>query len=291
MQICHRMSRVENSLSLAVSFEGEDNAYLVSERMSRYKVPGLSFALINDGEIEWAAGYGVKESGMSSPISQETLFQAASIAKPVASVAALRMRDAGLIDLDENIQTYLSEYVVPDGKQTPANPVTFRNLLSHTAGTSPGGYLGYARGEPYPTDLQIVRGQPPANTPEVLVTSAPGTAVQYSGGGYTVVEIAMQNVTGDAFERVMDEWVLSVVGMQQSTYAQPLPDDLKDQVALGHSADGTVVSGGWRVHPEQAAAGLWSTASDLAAFAIEVRNAYLGESDLLKRSSAIELLT
>ncbi len=286
-----RRSRVENSLSLAVSFEGDDNAYSVAERMGRYKVPGLSFALINDGEIEWAAGYGVKETGTSSPVSKETLFQAASIAKPVVSVAALRMRDAGMIDLDENIQTYLSAYVIPDGEQTPANPVTFRNLLSHTAGTTPGGYLGYVRGEPYPTDLQIVRGLPPANTPEVLVTSTPGTEVSYSGGGYTIVEIAMQDVAGESFERVMDHWVLSVIGMQRSTYSQPLPDELEDRVAPGHSVDGAVVSGGWRVHPEQAAAGLWSTASDLAVFAIEVRDAFLGESALLKRSSAVELLT
>ena len=286
-----RRSRVENSLSLAVSFEGEDNAQSVSERMSRYKVPGLSFALINDGEIEWAAGYGVKETGTSSPVSNQTLFQAASIAKPVVSVAALRMRDAGLIDLDENIQTYLSEYVIPDGEQTPANPVTFRNLLSHAAGVTPGGYLGYERGEAYPTDLQTVSGLPPANSRAVLVRSPPGSEVAYSGGGYTVVEIAMQDVTGESFERVMEDWALSVIGMNRSTYLQSLPDDLEDQVALGHMADGTAVPGGWRVHPEQAAAGLWTTPSDLALFAIEVRNAYLGEGDLLDRSTAVELLT
>lgn len=284
-------SQVETGLLGAVTFQGEEHAYSVAERMAYYDVPGLSFALINDGELEWAAGYGVKDAGSREPVTTETLFQAASIAKAGVAVAAIRMRDAGLIDLDADIQTFLREFTVPEGAQTESNPVTFRNLLSHTAGITPGGYLGYERGEPYPTDLQIVRGLPPANSPRALVTTAPGTAVLYSGGGYTLVELALQDLTGESMEDVMDEWLLSPVGMDHSTYAQPLPPELEDQAALGHSADGSVVSGGWRVHPEQAAAGLWSTPSDLARLAMEVRKAYQEGSELLKRSSAVELLT
>lgn len=285
-------SMVERSLMPAVVFEGEDIPYFtIAERMSRYNVPGLSFALINDGEIEWVAGYGVKEAGTSRPVSAETVFQAGSIAKPVVAVAAMRMRDAGLIDLDEDIQTYLNEYVLPEGEHNPANPVTFRNLLSHTAGTTPGGYLGYDRGDPIPSDLQIVQGLPPANSPEVRVVTAPGTELAYSGGGYTIVQIAIHDVTGSAFERALDDWVLSLLDMTRSTYEQPLPDDMEEHVARGHASDGTVVPGGWRVHPEKAAAGLWSTAADLATFAVELRRAYVGEGSLLEHDSAVELLT
>lgn len=283
--------RVERNLLLAVTLEGEENGYSVSERMSRYNVPGLSFALIRKGQIEWSAGYGMKEVGTSDPVSEETLFQAASIAKPGVAIAAMRMRDAGLIDLDADIQTYLKDYIIPDGEQSAANPVTFRNLLSHTSGASPGGFPGYARGEPYPTGLQIVNGLPPANSAAVAIGATPGTTMAYSGGGYTILQIAMQDITGSSFDRLMDEWVLSPFGMRHSTYSQPLPGELEDQVASGHLADGTVVPGGWHVHPEQAAAGLWSTASDLARLVIEVRNAHQGGGDLIERSSAAELLT
>jgi CubicO group peptidase (beta-lactamase class C family) len=243
-------SRVERSLMPAVVFVEEEPTYhTIAERMSRYNVPGVSFALIHNGEIEWVAGYGVKAAETSDPVSPETLFQAGSIAKPMATVAAMRMRDAGLIDLDTDIQSVLREYVIPEGEQTSDNPVTFRNLLSHTAGTTPGGYMGYARGEPYPTALQVVRGLPPANSPEVTVATAPGTELAYSGGGYTIVQIAIEDVTGNAFERALDGWVLSVLGMSRSTYAGSLPQELEEAAALGHSPDGNVVPGGWRVHP------------------------------------------
>jgi CubicO group peptidase (beta-lactamase class C family) len=276
----------------AVTFaEEESTYYTVAERMSRYNVPGLSFALIHNGEIEWVAGYGVKAAGTSDPVSPETLFQAGSIAKPVAAVAAMRMSDAGLIDLDADIQTVLKEYVIPEGEQTSDNPVTFRNLLSHTAGITPGGYRGYARGEAYPTALQVVRGLPPANSAKVTVATPPGAELAYSGGGYTVVQIAIEDVTGDIFERALDGWVLSVLGISGSTYARSLPQKLEGATALGHLPDGTIVPGGWRVHPEMAAAGLWSTASDLATFAVELRKAYLGKGSLLQHGSAVELLT
>jgi len=285
-------SRVESSLMPAVVFAEEEPTYhTIAERMSRYNVPGLSAALIHNGEIEWVAGYGVKAAGSSVSVSPATVFQAGSIAKPVAAVAAMRMGDAGLIHLDADIQTVLKEYVIPEGEQTPDNPVTFRNLLSHTAGTTRGGYMGYTRGESIPTALQVVRGLPPANSPEVTVATSPGEELAYSGGGYTIVQIAIEDVTGDAFERALDDWVLSVLGMSQSTYEQALPQELERAAALGHSADGTLVPGGWRVHPEMAAAGLWSTASDLASFAIELRKAFRGEGSLLQHGSAVELLT
>lgn len=286
-----RRQQVENSLMLAVSFEGEDHYYTLADRMKRYGVPGLSFALINDGEIEWAAGYGLRAAGSSEPVTPSTLFQAASIAKPLVAAAVLRMQDAGLIDIDVDAQEYLEDFAIPQGEQTDSNRVTFRKLLSHTAGITPGGYPGYARGEPLPTDLEIVNGSSPSNTPPARVVMEPGSAVAYSGGGYTIVELALQDITELPFSRLMDEWVLSVIGLERSTYSQPLDEALEDEAALGHFPDGTAVPGGWRVHPEQAAAGLWTIASDLATFAIELRNAYLGLGDLLSQGAAVEMLT
>ncbi|MGD8868292.1 MAG: serine hydrolase domain-containing protein [Gemmatimonadales bacterium] len=289
--VSERRQQVENSLMLAVSFEGEEPHRSLAEEMRRYDVPGVSFAVIDDGEIDWAAGYGLRAAGSSDTVTTNTLFQAASIAKPLTAVAALRMQDAGLIDIDVDVQEYLEDFVIPEGEQSESNPVTLRRLLSHTAGITPGGYLGYAKGEPLPTDLETLTGSPPANTAPARVVMEPGSAVAYSGGGYTIVELALQDVTGLPFARLMDAWVLSVIGLERSTYSQPLDEAREDSAALGHLADGTTVPGGWRVHPEQAAAGLWTTASDLATFAIELRNAYLGASDLLSPGTAAEMLT
>lgn len=282
---------VESGLRLAVSFEGEDSTYTVGERMRHHGVPGLSFTLIDAGEIAWSRGYGVKRRGGSDPVEPTTLFQAASVSKALVAAATLRMRDAGLLELDADVESYLGDYDLPAGEQGPTNPVTLRRLLSHTAGITPGGFRGYARGAPRPTDLQVVQGTGPANSPGVRVEMPPGERVAYSGGGYTLVEMAVQEVTDRPFTELMERWILSPAGMENSTFAQPLAEGLEDRAARGHRADGSVVPGGWRVHPEQASAGLWSTSLDLARFAVALRRAYLGQGDLLEGASAREMLS
>lgn len=283
--------RVENGLLQAVTFEGEDNTYSVGERMAHYKVPGMAFALLDDGRLAWAAGYGVLQAGSSQPVIAETRFQAASIAKPVVAAGVMRMRDAGILDLDADVQGYLTDFRIPDGEQSPGNPVTLRKLLSHTAGITPGGYGGYAPGEPLPSDLEILRGDAPANSPPLAVESMPGTRVAYSGGGYSLVEVLVQNLTGTDFTSAMNNWILGPTGMGGSTFAQPLPTDHSRNVATGHLGDGSPVAGRWRVHPEQAAAGLWTTVRDLAGFVLQIRDAYLRGTAALERPSAAELLT
>lgn len=290
--VAERQWQTENGLLRAVVFEGEDRGgRTVADRLREYGVPGLSFALINDGAIEWTGAYGLLEVGGAQPVTSATRFQAASLAKPVTAAAAMRMRDAGLLALDADIQGYLTSFTIPAGAQARDNPVTFRNLLSHTAGVTPGGYVGYAPGESLPSDIQVLRGAAPANSRPALIQDAPGTAVRYSGGGYTIVELALQDITGLPFERAMDEWILSAAAMAHSTYVQPLPADLESEAARGHQADGSVVPGGWHVHPEQAAAGLWSTPSDLATFAIALREAYQGRAALMPQATAVEMLT
>ena len=287
-----RRGALESGLRRAIEFRGDDGpVYSIRERMSHYKVPGLSVAVINDGRIEWVAGYGSTESTGGAPVNESTLFQAASVSKAFVAVAAMRMRDAGLVDLDKNIDEYLKEYVLAPGKQTADNPVTLRNLLSHSSGITPGGYAGYVRGEALPTDIQILRGEPPANSRGIAVDAIPGTAVAYSGGGYTLVEVALQDLTDTPFERLMEQWIVRPLGLRRTTFEQPLPDPLQVNVAAGYAANGERISGGWRVHPEQAAAGMWTTAADLAAFVAEIGKAYGGQSELLSKPTASELLT
>jgi CubicO group peptidase (beta-lactamase class C family) len=291
-EAAHRnKAAVENQLLPKVRFSGEDSpGRSIGERMDELNVPGLSFALIRGGQIEWSEGYGVKAAGEDAPVTCETLFQAASLSKPVTLIAAMRMHEAGLIDIDTDIQPYLKEYKLPAGGHSADNPVTFRNILSHTSGLSAGGFMGYAEDEIFPTDIEVLTGTGSANSAKVEAPKAPGAELAYSGGGYTIAEVAMQDVTGKSFKAIMDEWILRPAGMKRSDFAQPLPISKHHEAALGHDSGGKPLEGGWRNHPEQAAAGLWSTAGDMATFMLEVYRAYRGDSDILDQDTVREMI-
>lgn len=284
-----RRHQVERNLLPRVAFIGETAPVDIAARMAQHKVPAFSVAVIDDGKLDWSAAWGRLTTG-GAPAGCDTLFQAGSLAKPVTVLAALRMQADGKLDLDADIATYLSSWELPAGKQTAANPVTLRKLFAHTSGLTPGGYEGYVRGQPFPTDVQTVSGEPPSNAKKIEVVEAPGTSLRYSGGGYTIAEIALQDEFEQSFEQLMRTWLLAPVGMKQADFTVPLPDSSHVRAATGHQADGSAVEGGWRNHPEQAAAGLWATASDLATLLIELRKGWLGESTVFRQESIRELM-
>lgn len=257
----------------------------LGERMEHYKVPGFSIALVEQEAVAWARGYGVREAGCETPVTPETLFQVASISKAVAALVALRLVEQGLLDLDADVNDVLRSWKVPQSKHTRPQPdgtprlVTLRGLLLHSAGMSVRGYLGYAVGEPLPTLRQILDGAPPANSRPVRVQEAPGTRFHYSSGGYMVVQQLIEDVTGRPFARLAQEWIFDPLGMTHSTFAPLLPEDSNPLVATAHRRDGTPLPGKWHMYPELAAAGLWSTPSDLARLAIEVIKSHKNESN------------
>lgn len=284
-----RQSEVTGHLITRMAFIGEAPAIDVQSRMALHRVPAFSVVVIHDGALDWSASWGVlHHDGASADCN--SLFQAGSLAKPATVLAALRMQDAGALALDVDIGTYLASWALPSGRQDRTHPVTLRHLLAHTAGITPGGYAGYAQGGPMPTDQQTVEAAPPSNARKVEVLAVPGTVLRYSGGGYTVAEIALQDHLHKPFEQLMQAWLLSPVGMRQADFRQPLPEGLHGHAARGHRADGSVVPGGWHNHPEQAAAGLWATASDLAQLLIELRKGWLGQSAVFSQASVRELL-
>ena len=282
---------VEQSLRGPVKFGARPvNSFSVPERLAYHKVPGISFALIHNGALSWAQGYGTVAAASDQAVTVNTVFQAASIAKPVTAFAVMRMQQQGRLDINASIATYLTSMTLAKGKQTPEAQVSFKNLLDHSSGLTGGGYMGYEKGAAIPSDLQTFNGEAPADNKAASVETTPGSQVAYSGAGYTLAEIALSDMFKQPFERVMDAWVLSQVGMQNSSFALDYPQQHGIQVALGHETSGKTIDGGWRVHPEQAAAGLWSTASDLARFAIETTKAYQGNSTLLSQAAAREML-
>lgn len=291
-------SQIENGLRPAVVLEGEDlEGWSLLERMDFYQVPGVSVAIIEDGEVAWAHAWGVADTETRAPVTVETLFQAASISKPIGALAALSLVEDGRMQLDAPINEYLATWTLPDNDFTADSAVTLRGILTHSAGTTVWGFPGYRKDEPFDAEqvlasnAQVLDGL--GNTDSVRVYKVPGTSWQYSGGGYTIMEQAVEDVTGQAFPEVLAQRVLGPSGMVLSTYEQPLPEDRWGQASRGHRADGSEVDGEWHTYPEQAAAGLWTTPTELALVSVhllDIREGYV-RNGVLSREMLDQMLT
>jgi len=287
-----RIARVERGLLPTVALRGRrDTAYTLADRMQRYGVPAVSVAVIDGGRVAWARAYGVIEVG-GAPIGTATLFQAGSISKAITAMAALHFVDRGVLRLDEDVNLRLVSWKVPASELTRARPVTLRGLLSHGAGLNvPSFTPGYLPGAPAPTLLQVLEGAPPASNPPIRVEVAPGTEWRYSGGGLSVVQQLIVDVTGRPFAEILRKAVFDRAGMTRTLAEQPLSAEHAASAATAHSA-GAPVAGRWRVHPELAAAGLWSTAPDLARFGVAVLRTIRGDRGaLLHPATAREMVT
>jgi len=261
--------------------------------MRRHQIPGMSIAVIHDFRVACAKGYGATAKGGSTHVTPTTLFLAGSISKPVAAVGALCLVQQGKISLDEDVNLQLKSWKVPDDEYTRQRKVTLRLLLSHTCGLTGGDFFpGYAVGKPLPSLPQILDGVPPATNAPIRVGFEPGTRWHYSGDGYLVVQQLLMDVSGQSFPEFMRKAVFEKLGMNDSTYEEPLPAARRASAAAGTLMNGEVVSGGWHVNPEMAAGGLWSTPRDLARLAVDLALSAHGKaSHVLTQSTARDLLT
>jgi len=261
--------------------------------MERFRVPGVSIAVIKDFKIDWAKGYGVADVESGMRVDADTIFQAASISKPVAAMAAVRAAQDGRFGLDQDINAILKSWKLPESDFTRGHPVTPRALMSHTSGLGDGfGFPGYHPSAPRPSLVEILNGSKPSNVGAVLMERPPFTAEKYSGGGVTLMQLAMIDALGRPYPEIMQSLVLGPIGMTNSAYEQPLSAARDLHAARAHSGRGLAMDTKWHVYPELAAAGLWTTPTDLAKFAIEVQQTALGRSTrVLTRASVLEMLT
>jgi CubicO group peptidase (beta-lactamase class C family) len=286
-----RIERVEKGLLPAVLVKGGP-AWTIQERLKFHKIPGVSIAIINDYKIEWAKAYGVKDIDTNEPVSTNTLFQAGSISKPVAAMVALKKVEQGKIALDEDINTKLTSWKLPDNEFTAKRKVSLANLLSHTGGLTVHGFPGYAVGEKIPSLPEVLNGSAPANTAPVRVNMEPGTKFRYSGGGVTIAQLAIMDIEKKPYPQIAQETVLGPLNMTSSTYSQPLPDQIRKKAASGYRVNGKPVEGKIHIYPEMAAAGLWTTPTDLAKFAIEVQLSLTGKSNkVLSKETTAKMVT
>ena len=225
-------------------------------------------------------------------VEADTRFQAASISKPVSAAAALALALLGQMSLDDDINKHLKSWKLPENHFTAKQKVTLAHLLSHTGGLTVSGFRGYAAGEDVPTVLQVLDGATPANSDPVRVDIPVGSQWRYAGGGYTIVQLAIQDVTKKPFADALRELVLDPLGMSHSTFVQPLPADLRAKAATGYRPTGEPISGRSHTYPEQAAAGLWTTPEDLARFAMAVQQTAAGTSTrpIMTRELAARML-
>ncbi len=282
------VGRVENGLEPAGAGGGAALRSSIAERMRALRVPALSVAVVVDYKIEWARAYGVADAATGEAATAETLFQAGSISKALNALATLSAAAEGALALDAPINDALTTWKLPDAGRAPDAPVTLRRLLSHTAGTTVHGFPGYVAGRPLPTLHQVLAGAPPATTPAVRVERRPGS-YRYSGGGTTVVQLALVERLGRPYPQILAERVLRPLGMAQSTFEQPLPPERLKRAAAGHGGDGRPIEGKRRVYPEMAAAGLWTTPSDLARFFVAVALARAGRPSPVPAAIAAQM--
>lgn len=289
-----RIARVEHGLSLPVVLKGAAGQKLdLHERMAFHQVPAVSIALIDRGTLQWARAYGVTDSVDGSlAATPDTLFQAASISKTLSAIGAMVLVQQGKVALDAPANAQLKAWKIPDNDLSAQVPVTPRMLLNHSAGLTVHGYGGYPQGQPLPSLLQELDGTVPANEPAVRVDVKPGSVWRYSGGGFSVLQLMMTESAGQPFDNYIQKTVLQPLGMKHSTFAVGLSAAQRAATAAGHGADGSRVPGRWHAYPESAAAGLWSTPSDLANVVLEVQHAANGMSGkVLSHDSATAMLT
>ena len=268
-----------------------DAGKTLAELMETHGIPALSIAVVEDYRLDWAGAYGVADEASGAPADPGTLFQAASISKPVSAMAVLRAVQDGLFELDDDMNGILRSWQLEEDAELLAEtPVTPRMLLSMTAGTTVSGFPGYKPGAELPTVPEVLgrQGQAtPANTEPVVVAWRPGTRYEYSGGGSTILQLALSDVRDRPFQEILQETVLDPLGMTRSCFCQPLPAELHGNAArAGGSATGGDGNGAegvsrveWHVYPELYAAGLWTTPTDLASFLIEVQLSLEGRSN------------
>ncbi len=250
----------------------------ITERMKHYNVKGLSMAVVKNYKIVWAKGYGWADEKAKLPVTTATLFEPGSISKSLNAIGVLKLVQDGKLNLNKDINEYLTSWQFPYDSLSKGKKITLSHLLSHTAGTSVYGFPGYDRKSKIPAILEILDGKAPANTPPVRSVSEPGLEFQYSGGGTIISQLIITDVSQRPYDQFMYGKVLKPMGMTHSFFTQPPAKDKMKNIATGYSKDGIEVENKFYIYPEQAAAGLWTTPTDLSKYLIEVQMAYLGKS-------------
>lgn len=261
------------------------SATAIAALLRKYKVPAVSFATFDRDGIVLCAAHGRRQVE-SAKVTIETRFQAASLSKTVNALCVLSLVRDGRFSLDDPVNRRLSGWRLT-GKD--AENVTIRMLLSHTGGTAVAGFPGYQRDDVIPRLDEVLDGVKPANTQRIEVINPVGK-YHYSGGGVVVLQKLITDIEAAPYEETVARRVLEPLGMSNSSMRQPL-QSIKGKLASGHTIDGDVIRMDYFIYPEMAAAGLWSTPSDLARMLMAMLDSAEGKGGaLLPKNLAREMV-
>ncbi len=272
------IKKVENGLTPARVYIKGDATSSIEERMEHYGIPGVSIAVIHDGEVVWAKGYGVMNKESKVPVTKNTLFQASALSIPVSAYGALRLVEQNKVNLEENVNNYLKAWKVPENEFTKEKKVTLKNLLNHSAGIYPRGTGNYDRDEKIPTLLETLNGTSPALNEPIVVNKVPEESVRFAYASYVPIQQMMIEVEGETFPEIMDKLVLKPLGLNSSTFNPSFSKTQSNIAATGYLQDGSMVKGGSKIYPAMASFGLWTTATDYAKFVANIQQTLKGES-------------
>ncbi len=283
-----RIMQVENNLSSWVKIENTPN-WNILERMKFYNVKGVSIAVIKDFKINWAKGYGWADSAQNRMVDTKTMFQAASISKSLNALGVLKLAQERNLDLTADINTYLKSWKFPYDSVSKGKKVSLLNLLSHTGGVNVSGFDGYSKTDSLPSIIQILNGQSPSNSDAVRSIFEPGLNYKYSGGGTTISQLIIEDITGVKYSDYMIKNILTPLGMKNSFYTRPKSENKLQNISTGYY-NGKEVRNKYLIYPEQAAAGLWTNPTELSKFIIEMQTSFLGESNKILTQKNTELM-
>lgn len=244
----------------------------IENLMKEYNIPGASIAVIKDYKIKWVKGFGFRDKKNHLPVTNDTIFQAASISKPFTAIAALETFSNKHLSINANVNNLLRSWKIPSSQYTENQFVTLKLLLSHTAGITGVRETGYPTNHKFPALLKILNGTSPANTPPIIMVRKPNTKYEYSPAGYTIVQAILVDIYQLPFSKIMQKLILTPLHMNNSTFIQPLPESYYRNMAWPYLPDGTIPPNSPYAFP-QAAGGLWTTSGDLARFVIAIQKA------------------
>jgi CubicO group peptidase (beta-lactamase class C family) len=263
----------------------------IEQQLGKYKLPGFSLVVFENYKIVYSKQFGVKSMDSPEKIDENTAFSTASISKPITALLCFILEEKGLINLNEPIDKSLKRWHLPKSKFTENNSPTWNQFLNHTAGTTQDGFEDYYEGEKLPTLEESLLGKIPRYDKEIEFLFVPGTSWQYSGGGYTIIQTALEDTFNKPIAALAKQYIFSPLGLKFTTMIQPNEKGFLTNVALVHDKDGKVIKTGLPITPQVGASGLWSTPTELAEISIEIQNALRNKNNKLISHNVAKKMT
>jgi CubicO group peptidase (beta-lactamase class C family) len=268
----------------------------IDPQLEKYKLAGFSLVVFENYKVVYSNQFGVKSINSKEKIDQNTAFSTASISKPITALLCFILEEKGLINLDTPIDGYLKRWHLPKSKFTENNSPTWRQFLNHTAGTSQSGFADHYEGDTIPSIKESLLGKIPRYDKEIEFMFTPGTDWAYSGGGYVIVQMALEDTFKKPISELAATYIFKPLGLKNTTMIQPNEKGFPTNVALVHDENEKVIRTGLPITPQVAPSGMWSTPTDLAIIAIEMQNALRNKNnkvishDIAKKVTEVTVL-